>query len=124
MKTTQEYANWDGSFSFQLKDGKLYYSAGAETPPQFREYVGVNTPFACQAVRQKLVLGEFHRTSLLSDNDVVFGIKEIKHSYYDWCGDIFKDYDIEILKGTEEDVRRCFHKCVICCEECSGCGDW
>ena len=74
---------------------------------------------------QKLLLGSCVDKTFKS-TDVIFGIKKINHSYYDWTGNPFEDYEIDILQGTKEDVYSYLtnHKCFIGCEECCGCGDW
>lgn len=114
-KTTDVYSTWDKSFRASLYNGKLITSS---TVPhvQDMDYQGKGKPYACQAKRQKLLLG--------NRKDVMFGIKKIRHSYGDWTGDIFKDYEIEIICGNKEDVRNCFYDCVKSCDECYGCGDW
>lgn len=124
-KTTNSYGNWDKSYGFQLDNGKLYSFAGCGTPIQFQEYRGKGIPFACQAKRQNLLLGTFDmETRCLEKDDIMFGIKGINNSYNTWTGNIFEDYEIEILQGKQEDVCKIFNKCVICCSECCGCGDW
>ena len=130
METTKKYSNWRKNFGFQIENGKLMYYNGFGCGEQDLEYHGEGVPFACQAVRQSLLLGTFDtETMILKKDDVLFGIKEINHSYNDWSGDVFQDYDIEILHGTKEDVVKCFDEsskiwCVIGCEQCCGCGDW
>lgn len=132
MGSEIKYGNWNESYGFGLdKDGKMYSYCGSGTPYQFQEYQGKGIPFACQAKRQKLLLGTFdmNGSRQLKEDDVLFGIREINHSYYGWTGDIFKDYDIDILQGKKEDIYQFFEEdgdrqCVIGCDCCCGCGDW
>ena len=129
-KTTKSYGNWNKSYGFSLENGKLYSFCGRGIPIQFQEYRGKGTPFACQAQRQALLLGTFDMEACcLKEDDILFGIKGINNSYDTWKGDIFKDYEIEILQGKQEDIYKFFeedseHQCVISCDECCGCGDW
>lgn len=126
MEKEIRYGKWDESVGFTLRDGKLYRYCGPGLPWHQRQYVGEGTPSACQAQRQKLLLGTFDLNGYhkVTEDDVLFGIREINHSYWDWTGDIFKDYDIDIIQGKPEDIYKFFQECVIGCDECCGCGDW
>ena len=127
MSNDIKYGNWDESFGFGVNDnGTLYSYSGCGLNWQDMQYVGEGTPCACQAERQKLLLGTFDMNGdrQLKEDDVLFGIRAIKHSYDDWTGDIFQDYDIDILQGKKEDVVELFDNCIISCDCCCGCGDW
>lgn len=126
MNKEIRYGNWDKSYGFGIRDGNLYSYCGSGLAWHEMQYVGKGKPSACQAARQNLLLGTFDMNGdrQLKETDVLFGIRAINHSYDDWTGDIFKDYTIDILQGTKEDVEKCFDNCVICCSECSGCGGW
>lgn len=116
-KETKMYYTWNKKHGIKVgSDGKLLCASGAGLKDHEMQYIGVGLPYVCQAVRQSLLLGD--------GKDVMFGIKSVKHSYDDWTGDIFSDYEIEILKGTMEDVSRIFFQCVVGCSDCYGCGDW
>lgn len=122
-----EYNNWDKSFGVSLsEDGTMYTTCGCGLSWHEKEYNGDGLPAVCQAVRQKLLLGTLNTDERrqINDDDILFGIKGINHSYYDWTCDIFEDYDIDILQGSKEDVRKIFDDCVIGCDQCCGCGDW
>lgn len=132
MEKEIEYGNWDESYGFGIrKDGKMYSYCGPGLHWHQMQYIGDGIPSACQAQRQRLLLGTFdmNGSRKLKEDDILFGIREINHSYYNWTGDIFKDYDIDILQGTKEDIYKFFdecseHRCIIGCSECCGCGDW
>ena len=121
-----EYGNWDKSYGFGIRDGKMYKYCSCGLAWHEMPYIGKGKPSACQALRQKLLLGTFNMNGdrQLKETDVLFGIREINRSYDSWTGDIFEDYTIDILQGTKEDVRKCFDECVIGCDKCCGCGDW
>lgn len=80
----------------------------------------------CLAAKEKLLVGTFDVNSgLLKESDVAFFITGINHSYDDWVGSLFEDYNIDIIQGTKEDVENCFDEYyVLGCENCCGCGDW
>ena len=126
MKKEIEYGNWDRSYGFGVrKNGNMYSYCSPGLHWHELMYLGEGKPSVCQAQRQKLLLGTFDfKTRKLKETDILFGIREINGSYYDWTGNIFEDYTIDILQGTKEDVRKIFTECVVGCDECCGCGDW
>lgn len=128
MRSEIKYGNWNDSFGVGLnEDGTMYTYSSGGTPLPFQEYRGDGAPFACQAERQKLLLGtlDMNGERKIQADDILFGIRKINHSYNDWTGDIFEDYTIDILQGKKEDVYQFFNsQCIICCSECCGCGDW
>ena len=127
-----KYGIWDKSFSVEKDEqGRICFCCSPGLAWHEKEYVGEGLPSACQAMRQQLLLGSYNAATRepLKDNDVLFGIRGINNSYDDWTGDPFQDYDIDIIQGSEEEVRQFFdasHKscCVIGCDQCNGCGDW
>lgn len=127
MKNEIKYGNWDETFGFGVREnGTMYSYCGFGLHWHELMYMGKGKPATCQAQRQKLLLGtfDFNGNRQLKETDILFGIREINHSYDDWTGDIFEDYTIDILQGTKEDIRKIFKDCVVCCSECCGCGGW
>ena len=114
------YKNWTGSVFYYIgEDGKISRGVGGGLNAAEIQYQGKGKPYACQAVRQSLFLGK-----QFDEPPVLFGISEINHGYDNYSGNIFCDYDIDIIKGTKEQVEKIFNKCVIPCDECCQCGDW
>lgn len=114
------YRTWNGDLFYHIcEDGKISRGVGGGLREFEIQYQGKGKPYACQAVNQRLLLGKES-----GEHPVLFGISEINHGYADYSGDIFSDYDIDIIKGTKEQVEKIFDKCVIPCEECCHCGDW
>ena len=111
---TKRYTTWDKSYEVWIEDGRLLSASGG-VHWQDLEWQGDGLPCACQAVRQSLLLG---------NDEVMFGIKGINCSYNHWSSDPFWSYDIDILKGTKEEVRAIFYDRIIDCSDCCGCGDW
>lgn len=111
-----EYENWDRTFGIRKnKSGEIYTIRSFGLADHELEYHGKGVPYACQARRQKLLLG---------NEEVAFGIARINNSYGNWTGDPFKDFQIDVLLGTKEEVKKIFRQCVQTCDECCGCGDW
>lgn len=116
----ETYSSWNRSVFYHIReDGKISRGVGGGLNKFEIQYQGKGKPYACQAVKQRLLLRkEF------DESPVLFGISGINNGYHDYSWDIFRYYDIDIIKGTKEQVEKIFNKCVIPCDECCGCGYW
>ena len=124
------HTNLNKKFNFVMEsDGSLYCFYDGEKYQIHDHSNGI--PLICQARNDKLLFGSYgiNENRPLRPDDVLFVINGINHSYNDWTGNIFKDYDIKILQGKKADVRKFFEmdsesKGFWGCNECCGCGDW